>query len=113
VKPSSWSSLWPARHVTVSIERPPAEVCEWTADGANLPRWAHGLAGSITPGSDGAWIASSPLGTVTVRFAPRNPFGVLDHDVTLPSGVTVRNPMRVLPSARGSEVVFTLFHRSE
>ena len=35
--------------------------------------------------------------------------GVLDHDVTLPTGVTVHNPVRVLPNATGSEVVFTLF----
>jgi len=34
---------------------------------------------------------------------------VLDHDVTLPTGVTVHNPMRVLPNATGSEVVVTVF----
>jgi hypothetical protein len=33
----------------------------------------------------------------------------LDHDVTLPSGETLSNPMRVVPNGTGSEVVFTLF----
>jgi hypothetical protein len=36
---------------------------------------------------------------------------VLDHDVTLPSGETVHNPMRVLANGDGSEVVFTLYRR--
>jgi hypothetical protein len=51
------------------------------------------------------------MGRVRVRFAEPNAFGVLDHTVTLPSGETVRNPMRVLPRGDGSEVVFTLFRR--
>ena len=37
--------------------------------------------------------------------------GVLDHDVTLPDGTVVHNPLRVLANGRGSEVVFTLFRR--
>jgi hypothetical protein len=43
-----------------------------------------------------------------VTFAPRNEFGVLDHDVTLPSGETFYNPMRVTVDGTGCEVVFTL-----
>ena len=38
----------------------------------------------------------------------RNPFGVLDHEVTLPSGEVIYVPMRVLPDADGCEVVFTV-----
>jgi hypothetical protein len=45
------------------------------------------------------------------RVAERNPYGVLDHDVTLPSGETVHNPLRVLRNDRGSEAVFTLYRR--
>jgi hypothetical protein len=46
-----------------------------------------------------------------VKFVERNSFGVLDHAVTLESGVTVHNPMRVLPNGDGSEFVFTLIRR--
>ncbi len=42
-----------------------------------------------------------------LRFAATNEFGVLDHDVELPSG-TFHNPMRVIPNGKGSEVLFTL-----
>ncbi len=48
------------------------------------------------------------MGQVTVRFVPRNEYGVLDHDVTLPSGTTVTNPLRVLAHPEGAEVVFTI-----
>jgi hypothetical protein len=43
-----------------------------------------------------------------VRFAAPNDLGVLDHDVILPSGATVHNPMRVVPDGPGSTVIFTL-----
>jgi hypothetical protein len=52
------------------------------------------------------------MGRISIRFSERNPHGVLDHDVTLPSGETIHNPMRVVPNATGSEVVFTIFRRA-
>lgn len=50
-----------------------------------------------------------PDGQSESEFAETNVFGVLDHDVTLPSGVKVYNPMRVVANDNGSEVIFTLF----
>jgi Polyketide cyclase / dehydrase and lipid transport len=98
-------------HISVSIARPPAEVYDFAADPRNLPRWAAGLARSEVRMAGDEWIADSPLGKVRVRLAQRNPFGVMDHDVTLESGVTVHNPMRVVPNGEGSEFVFTLIRR--
>ena len=51
------------------------------------------------------------MGRVTFTFTPRNDFGVLDHDVTLPSGETVYNPVRVIRNGDGCELVFTLRQR--
>jgi hypothetical protein len=96
-----------SRHLTVSIDRPAGEVYDYAADPRHLPEWAAGLAGGIRLEA-GEWVADSPMGRVVVRFVPRNEFGVLDHDVTLPSGATVPNPLRVLPDGEGCEVVFTL-----
>lgn len=48
------------------------------------------------------------MGRTGFAFVPRNDYGVLDHDVTLPSGEIVYNPMRVIPNGEGCEVVFTL-----
>ena len=98
-------------HISVSIARPPRDVYEFASDPANMPRWAAGLSRSTMKKDGDAWVADAPFGQVRVRFAARNAFGVIDHDVTLDSGVTVHNPMRVLPNADGSEFVFTLFRR--
>lgn len=95
------------RHLSGEIDRPEAEVYAFVADPANLPRWAAGLSGSIEK-VDGRWLAESPMGRVEVEFAPTNDFGVLDHVVTLPNGVKVLNPLRVLGFRGRSEVVFTL-----
>lgn len=62
----------------------------------NLPLWASGLATGIEQ-CDGQWFTDSPMGKVQVAMAPANPFGVLDHDVTLPDGTTVHNAFRVTP----------------
>jgi uncharacterized protein YndB with AHSA1/START domain len=96
-----------SRHLSVPIRRPAEQVYRYVTDPANLPAWAAGLGGSIEQVGDD-WFADSPMGRVLVRFVPDNPFGVADHDVTLPSGETVRNPMRVLAAGEDSEVVFTV-----
>ncbi|MFE2459483.1 SRPBCC family protein [Streptomyces sp. NPDC059402] len=97
-----------SRHLSIRVDRPVEDVYAYASDPANLPAWAHGLGGSIEKVAD-EWIAdSSPLGRVKVAFVPRNDLGVLDHHVTLPSGQTVYNPVRVIADGRASEVVFTL-----
>lgn len=96
-----------ARHLSVSISRPAEVVYDYVSNPENLPRWASGLAGTIEL-RDGEWISDSPMGRITIRFAERNPFGVADHVVTIATGETFVNPMRVLPDGDGSELVFTL-----
>lgn len=100
------------RHISVSIACSPGEVYAFASNPENLPKWATGLGGSIK-NVDGEWTADSPMGKIKIRFAERNKFGVLDHDVIVESGERVHNPMRVVPRGDGSEVVFTLFRRPE
>jgi hypothetical protein len=95
----------------VRIDRAADDVYDYASDPANLPEWAGGLGSSIEF-VDGRWLADSPMGRVAVDFAPRNDFGVLDHRVTLPSGESVLNPMRVIADGAGSEVIFTLRQQS-
>ena len=47
-------------------------------------------------------------GPVRIRFVPRNDLGVLDHEVTTPSGSSVQVPMRAVAHPEGTEVIFTL-----
>jgi len=51
------------------------------------------------------------MGSVKIRFADKNKFGILDHDIVLPSVETFYNPMRVFPNEMGSELIFTLYQR--
>jgi hypothetical protein len=97
-----------AKHVTVSISRSPADVYAFVGNGENLPRWASGV-GHQAEHSNGEWLVDGPLGKARLRFAPTNALGVLDHDVTLPNGQSVHNPLRVVPNGTGSELTFTVF----
>jgi hypothetical protein len=101
-----------SRHLSAHIARPAPAVYAFVTDPTRLPEWAAGL-GSRVEERDGRWFADSPMGEVEVRFAPANPFGVADHDVTLPDGQVVSNPVRVLPDRDGCEVVFTLRRQPE
>jgi hypothetical protein len=95
------------RHVSEWIDRPAEVVYAFVSDPANVPAWAAGLGGAVERDGD-EWFVDSPMGRVGLRFAPPNEFGVLDHDVTLPSGEVFLNPMRVVPDGDACEVVFTL-----
>ena len=101
-----------SRHVCVDIDRHPDEVYAYTSDHTNLPAWASGIGDSIEL-VDGEWVVESPMGRLTIRFAEPNDLGVLDHTVTLATGETFYNPMRVIQDGTGSEVVFTLRRSDE
>lgn len=79
----------------MTIERPPQEVYAFVRDPKNLAEWASGL--------DGA---------VKVRFVDPNPYGVLDHYVSVNSGPEAYMPMRVFPNGDGAEVLITVFRQS-
>ncbi len=102
-----------ARHLSISIARLPSEVYGFVANPESLPQWASGLSRATMIRRGDEWIADSPMGTVSVRFAAENDFGVVDHDVTMPSGETVHNPFRVARNGEGSEVIFTLYRLPE
>src|SRR5919204_4707486 len=104
--------IFKSQHISVSINRPADQVYEFASNPENWPKWASGLSSSIKK-INGEWIAEAPMGRVRVKFTDKNKFGVLDHDVTLPSGAKVYNPVRVFPNNDGSEVVFTLFQRPD
>jgi hypothetical protein len=102
-----------SRHISIGIDRPVTEVYDFAGDPLKLPTWAAGLAGSTVEHDGDQWFTNSPVGPVRFTFAPRNAFGVLDHHVTLPSGETVYNPLRVISDGDGCEVIFTLRKRPE
>ena len=103
----------PARIIHRTIQRDWRAVYAFAAKPENMPLWASGLASGLTrDGED--WIADGgPIGNVRVRFAPPNDFGVVDHTVTLPSGLVVENALRIVPNGDGCEVMFTLLRQPD
>jgi hypothetical protein len=100
--------LMKSNTVSVPIALSPQRVYDFAVEPENLPRWAPAFCKSITY-EQGEWVIRTPDGPATVRFAARNPFGVLDHDVKMASGQQFHSVMRVVPNGNGSEICFTLF----
>jgi hypothetical protein len=101
-----------AHTLSVNINCPPGEVYEFLVNPQNLPQWAGGLCQSVSQG-DAGWLVQTPQGAMQIRFAEKNIFGVLDHYVSPAPGVEIYVPMRVLPNAGGSTLVFTLMRQPE
>lgn len=101
-----------AKIIHTSIARDWREVYAFVADHEKMPLWASGLSSGLTRDGD-EWIAPGPLGNARVRFAPDNDFGVVDHLVTLESGLKVHNALRVVPNGDGAEVMFTLLRQPD
>ncbi|WP_022909565.1 polyketide cyclase [Aestuariimicrobium kwangyangense] len=97
-----------SRHVSRVIAAPFATVHDYVREPDHLPLWAEGLAQAEVSREGDDLVIASPMGQVRVRFVPPNDFGVVDHDVTMPNGVTQNNPMRVLVHPEGSEVVVSV-----
>ena len=100
------------KKLSISIERSYAEAYDYLSQPENFPKWASGLGSSLRQ-SGGEWIAQTPEGPAKVCFSERNSFGVLDHSVTLPRGVSVYVPLRVVPKERGCELELTIFRRPD
>jgi hypothetical protein len=77
----------------------------------HFPKWASGLSDADMRRDGPVWKATSPNGTVRIRFTDHNDFGVMDHWVELADGNTVYVPLRVIANGEGSEVQLTLFRQ--
>lgn len=101
-----------SRHLSVWVDVPARTAYSLMADVTQLPRWAAGLAGAQPRPVGDHWVVDSPMGEVQVWFAPPNDFGVVDHEVTLPNGEKVDNPLRVIAyDPESCEVIFTVRQR--
>jgi hypothetical protein len=96
-----------AEVVHTSILAPPRQVIAFLVDVHNWPRWAPWIH-SVSRASEHGWTLATDAGQMNVRFVEHNTLGVLDHEVTLPSGVSMLNSMRVVPNGSGSELVMVV-----
>jgi hypothetical protein len=101
-----------AEVVHVSILASWGDLIAFLVDVHNWKTWAPWIR-AVSRSSARDWTLDTDAGPMKVRFAEQNALGVLDHEVTLASGVTVLNSMRVLPNGSGSELVMVVFQSPE
>ena len=94
--------------VHTSIHAPPDDVVGFLSDVENWKTWGPWIR-AVARSSPRDWTLETDAGVMKVHFVESNPFGVLDHRVTLASGHTVTNGMRVISNGTGSELVMVLF----
>jgi carbon monoxide dehydrogenase subunit G len=105
-------SIQRAAVVHISILAAPKSVVAFLTDMENWKTWAPWVR-SVTRQSDGSWSLDTTDGAMTVQFVEPNSFGILDHCVTLASGMTVHNAMRVVPNGSGSELEMLVMQSPE
>lgn len=104
-------AIYESRVLTVHIRRSAEAVYGFCAEPANYAKWASGLGDSLAQ-CDGGWRAHTPHGAISIRFTPRNAFGVLDHYVrSEASAEEVYIPLRVVANGSGCDIQFTLFRQ--
>ena len=101
-------NVQPSAVVHVPILAPPKAVVAFLSDMEKWKTWAPWVH-SVARISEREWKLETEAGRMNIRFVEANSLGVLDHEVTLESGVTVLNSMRVLPNGAGSELVMVVF----
>ena len=102
----------PSLTLNIFINRLPESVYSYVSRPQNLPQWAPAFCKGIRQ-VDHDWIVDTVQGPVRVRIAAPNTHGILDHYIYMPGGVEIYVPMRVVPFAGGSEIIFTLLRRPE
>jgi hypothetical protein len=98
------------RLLSITIEVPLATAYHFAHRPENFPLWAAGLSGTLTR-TDRGWIAQTPAGEATVRFAEPNAYGVLDHHLRIGDAPEIHVPLRMIANGDGTEIVFVLFRQ--
>jgi len=93
--------------VHVSILASPRQVFDFLADVNNWKTWAPWVR-AVAKSSARDWTLGTDGGTMQLRFVEPNSLGVLDHTVTLASGVSIYNAMRVSGNGAGSELMMVV-----
>jgi hypothetical protein len=103
-------SVYRSEVVHTSILAPARDVVAFLSDMNKWKAWAPWIR-SVRRTAARDWTLETEAGRMKVHFVEENTLGVLDHEVTLESGLTVFNGMRVLANGAGSELVMVLFQQ--
>jgi hypothetical protein len=97
---------------SVEIERSPEEIYDYVVNPEHFPEWATSFCLAVRKSGDG-WSIDTTRGEMNLRFAERNPYGIMDHYVKAASGPELLTPARVVPSVSGSWVIMTMIRPTD
>lgn len=100
-----------SKTISIPIYRPSDEVYEFLAEPRNFPSWASNLGPDFVMLGENEWATTTRAGRVILRFAPRNAYGILDHQVFVEGRTPITTPMRVIENDEGCEIIYTQFQR--
>lgn len=98
---------YPVTHISITINKPAGKVYQFASNAENFSKWVA-FVKTMTSRGD-VLEATTDIGDIKIKWPPQNEFGIIDHTVTLVTGETVTNPMRVVANGDGCEFMFTLF----
>ena len=101
-------TVYRAEAIHVSILVPAQEVYDFLIDVNNWKTWAPWVR-AVNSHAGRDWTLETDTGPMQLRFGEPNALGVLDHTVTLASGVRIYNAMRVVANGSGSELVMVVY----
>lgn len=103
--------MFKSQTISIPIARPFDEVYEFLVDPRTFPNWASNLGSDFAEITPYEWATTTRNGRVILRFAPRNAYGVLDHQVFLEGSEPMTTPMRLVANGEGCEIIYTQFQR--
>jgi hypothetical protein len=103
--------MFKSRTISIPIYRSYEEVYDFLAEPRNFPSWASNLGADFVQIGENDWATTTRSGRVILRFAPRNEYGVLDHQLILEGKAPISTPMRLIENDEGCEIIYTQFQR--
>ena len=100
-----------SKTISIPIYRPYHEVYEYLVEPRNFPSWASNLGPDFEQVGEHDWATTTRTGRVILRFAPRNDYGVLDHQLIIEGKPPISTPMRLIENDDGCEIIYTQFQR--
>lgn len=106
--------MFRAETISITISRAYETVYDFLATPANLFTWIDIMGTQARPVAPLEWVAERPNfidRPVTIRFSPRNAYGVLDIAAFLDGQQIYDAPVRAIRNGDGTEVMLTLIGR--
>lgn len=101
-----------SRTFGIPIARPADEVFEFLLEPTNFAKWAFVGNVDMRHIERHDWRVETSVGPRILRFAERNPFGILDHySLLTPDDTPHPIAMRVIANGDGTELAYTCFQR--